>query len=419
MRTARYLLLFVAILGVPGATYADVVTDWNNAALEAIRVNRTPPPIASRVLAIMHAAIYDAVNGISRTHEPYRVASAVPRSASKEASASAAARKVLSVLFPDRVSIFDTLHATILAGLPAGPQREAGLAWGVIVADAILAWRSTDNSDALVSSPAYDGIGSWQPTLPAFAPYALPQWGYVEPFAMPTSSFFRSSGPPALTSVEYAVAYNQVKTLGAAMGSMRTPEQDVIAAFWADGAGTETPPGHWNRIAQGLVARSGQGIDQNARLFSLINIAMADAAICAWDAKYFFHNWRPVTAIRNADVDGNPATEVDATWTPFLVTPPFPDYVSGHSTFSGAASVVLAMFYGSDDVIFTTGSDFLPAVRRTFMSFSAAADEAALSRLYGGIHFAFSNLDGLQAGRAIGEWTFTHVLLEKRDRSRK
>ena len=419
MRTARYLLLFVAILGVPAASRADVVTDWNSAALEAIRVNRTPPPIASRVLAIMHAAVYDAVNGISRTHEPYRVASAVPRSASKEASASAAARRVLSVLFPDRASKFDTLHATTVAGLPAGPQREAGLAWGVTVADAILAWRSTDNSDALLSPPAYEGIGSWQPTLPAFASYLLPQWGYVEPFAMPTSSFFRTSGPPALTSAEYAAAYNQVKAFGSAVGSMRTPEQDVIAAFWADGAGTETPPGHWNSIAQGIAARSGQGIDHNARLFALINIAMADAAICAWDAKYFFHNWRPVTAIRNADVDGNPATQADTTWTPFLVTPPFPDYVSGHSTFSGAASIVLAMFFGADDVVFMAGSDFLPGVRRTFTSFSAAADEAALSRLYGGIHFAFSNEDGLQAGRAIGEWTFTHVLLGKSDRSRR
>ena len=146
---------------------------------------------------------------------------------------------------------------------------------------------------------------------------------------------------------------------------------------------------------------------------------MADAAICAWDAKYYFHNWRPVTAIRNGDSDGNDATAGDPAWTSFIVTPPFPDYVSGHSTFSGAAATVLAMYYSSDDVAFTTVSDFLPGVTRSFPSFSAAADEAAISRMYGGIHFRFSNEDGLSSGIAIGEWTFNHYLQSKGNRSRR
>src|SRR5262249_19628681 len=147
-----------------------------------------------------------------------------------------------------------------------------------------------------------------------------------------------------------------------------------------------------------------------------LNLAMADAAICAWDAKYTFDFWRPVTAIRNGDLDGNPATDADPSWSSFIVTPPFPDYVSGHSSFSGAAATILAMFFGRDNIRFTIGSDSLPGVPRTFSSFSAAAEEAAASRLYGGIHFRSANEDGLQAGLEIGAWTITHFLEPKRRR---
>jgi membrane-associated phospholipid phosphatase len=418
MRTRTVVLLLVA-LGFATATYADVVTDWNTAALNAIRRGKTPPPVASRALAILHASIYDAVNGISRTHESYRVQSAVPGSASKEAAAAAAAHQVLVALFPGDAGTFDALYAATLATVPDGPHRKAGVSWGESVATAILVWRSTDNSDAMVAPPASSDPGAWQPTPPAFAPYLLPQWAFVEPFSIPTSSFGRPAGPPAVTSARYAADYNEVKALGAAVGSARTSDQDTIALFWADGAGTETPPGHWNTIAQGLAVRSGNTIDQNARLFALLNIAMADAAICAWDAKYYFHNWRPVTAIRNGDSDGNDGTVGDPAWTSFIVTPPFPDYVSGHSTFSSAAATVLAMYYGSDNVAFTTVSDFLPGVTRSFASFSAAADEAAVSRMYGGVHFRFSNEDGLSSGIAIGEWTFDHYLQSKGNRSRR
>jgi hypothetical protein len=287
------------------------------------------------------------------------------------------------------------------------------------VADAILAWRSTDNSDVMVAPPARSHVGDWEPTPPGLAPFLLPQWAFVEPFAIPTSAFFRPPGPPELTSAEYAAAYEEVKTLGAAVGSSRTAEQDLIAQFWADGAGTETPPGHWNSIAQDVALRFGNTVEQNARLFALLNIAMADAAICSWDAKYYFHNWRPITAIRNGDGDGNDSTAGDSAWTSFITTPPFPDYVSGHSTFSGAASTVLATFYGSDRIAFTARSDFLPGVTRDFAGFSDAADEAAASRLYGGIHFRFSNEDGLQGGIEIGEWTSSRLLKPKGNRSRQ
>jgi len=406
------------VLLISTLAHADVVTDWNNSALNAIRAGSTAPPIASRSLAILHASIYDAVNGIARTYEPYLVQSAVPAGASREAAASAAAHEALVNLFPAAASSFDALHAAILAGIPNGPQKVAGIVWGEFVANQILAARANDGWNATVLPPGGSGPGVWVSTPPAFLPYALPQWGFVTPFTMNSSSQFRPSGPPSLDSAQYAADYNEVKALGAAVGSTRTEEQTQIALFWADGAGTETPPGHWNSIAQIIADVRGNTLEQNARLFALLNLAMADGAICAWDAKYTFHNWRPVTAIRNADTDGNPATDPDTAWDSFIVTPPFPDYVSGHSTFSAAAATVLGLFYGTENLLFTTGSDFLPGVYRSFPTPLAAAGEAADSRVYGGIHFRTASEDGLQAGISIGEWTATHYLQPTSNRSR-
>jgi membrane-associated phospholipid phosphatase len=399
--------------------HADVVTDWNSAALEAIRANRTPPPQASRALAILHASIYDAINGITRSHERYFVQSDVPASASVEAAASAAAHAVLVALFPAQVQAFDDLHATVTAAIPDGPRKRTGIEWGERVARDILSWRANDNADAVVAAPSGDGPGLWQPTPPTFAPYLLPQWGFVSPFAMPLSSFMRPPGPPSLDSAQWVADYNEVKALGAANGSSRIPEQSLIALFWSDGPGTETPPGHWNSLAQRVSADRQNSIGQNARLFALLNIAMADAAICAWDAKYTYDFWRPVAAIRAGDTDDNVATIADRSWTSFIATPPFPDYVSGHSTFSGAAASVLASFYGTDHISFSVGSDGLPGVTRPFTSFTAAAKEAAMSRLYAGIHFRTAIEDGLSAGTAIGEWTVTHYLQPKGNRSRR
>src|SRR5438034_1870827 len=367
----------VSSIGTPAN--ADVVTDWNTAALNAIRGGSTAPPIASRRLAILHVSIYDAVNGIARTNEPYLVQSSAPSSASREAAASVAAHKALVYLFPAAASSFDMLHVAILAAIPDGPQKTAGIVWGEFVANQILAARANDGCDALVPPPDGSGPGVWVPTPPAFAPYLLPQWGFVAPFGMSSSSQFRPPGPPSLDSEQYAANYNEVQELGAALGSTRTADQTQIALFWADGAGTETPPGHWNSIAQITAAAQGNTLEENARLFALLNIAMADAAICAWDAKYTFHFWRPVTAINFAEPQLN--------WASFIVTPPFPDYVSGHSTFSGAAATVLALFYGTEDLPFTISSDFLPGVYRSFPTCLDAAEEAALSRIHAGIHF--------------------------------
>jgi len=411
-----FTLFLLLALGVN--VNADVVTEWNSAALDAIRIDRTPPPKASRDLAILHAAIYDAVNGIQRTHERYLIGGHVPASASGKAAASAAAHEVLVSLFPAQQATFDAAEQKALAGIPDSPQKKSGVAWGKSVAQQILAARANDGATGSVASPAGSGPGVWVPTPPAFAHYLLPQWAFVRPLCMTTSAQFRPTGPPALTSEKYAAELNEVKQLGAATNSTRTADQSQIALFWADGAGTETPPGHWNSIAQEVAAMKGNTLEENARLFALLNLAMADAAICAWDAKYAFSFWRPVTAIRNADTDDNPATDPDPTWRSFIVTPPFPDYVSGHSTFSGAAATVLAMFYGTDDIAFTTGSDFLPGVERSFDSFSEAANEAAVSRLYGGIHFRSANEDGLHGGLSIGHLVMQNFLLPKNNRSR-
>jgi hypothetical protein len=406
------------ILALAPAASADVVSDWNLAALNAVRVERTSPPVAARALAILHISIFDAVNVIDRSCEPYLVRMTAPASASIDAAASAAAHKVLTALFPGQTASFDALHAAIVAGLGDSSHTRRGLDVGEAVAAQVLGARANDGAATVVSPPGGSGAGVWAPTPPGFLPYLLPQWGFVTPFALENAAAVRPPGPPPVESTMYSADFDEVKALGAATGSTRTPDESLIALFWADGAGTETPPGHWNTIARSVSEDLETPLVEKARLFALLNVALADAAIVAWDAKFTYNFWRPVTAIREGDVDGNDLTAGDPGWTSLIVTPPFPDYVSGHSTFSGAAATVLALFYRRDDIAFTATSDFLPGVTRVFARFSEAAGEAALSRLYGGIHFRSANEDGLRAGVDVGAWTFAHVMQLDRNRAR-
>jgi len=415
---ATAALVVASMLGIGAPASANIVTDWNTAALNAIRASGARPPNASRALAILHASIYDAIIGIDRGYEPYLVNSAVPRTASKEAAATVAAYEVLINLFPESSPAFDRLKRSLLATIRDHPQKTMGMQWGESVAHQILAARAADGWNAPFAPPSGTGPGAWVPTPPDYEPYVLPQWGFVAPFTMPTSSYFRPQGPPALNSAKWAADYNEVKAYGAAVGSLRTPDQDQIALFWADDIGTETPGGHWNTIAATVSARRGNTLEETARLFALLNIAMADAGIAAWDAKYTYDFWRPITAIRNGDTDGNDATIADPSWTPFIRTPGFPEYVSGHSTFSAAASTILARFYGTDRIAFTVGSDALPGVTRSFTTFSQAAEEAMMSRIFGGIHYRSADEDGRECGLSIGEWTFAHYLEPKGDHSR-
>jgi hypothetical protein len=383
----------------PPARCGDVVLRWNEAALTAIRAEKTPPPVAARNLAIVHVAIYDAVTAVERSHEPFWVRFDAPVDADPTVAAAVAGHRALTELYPGRADDLDATLMDVLNPVPAGPAKTRGIALGQAVAEQVLRWRDADGCTGRASAytPRLE-VGRWRPTPPKYDPPLLPGWARVPFFALPEVAAFRPPAPPALSSREYAVAYEQVRALGGTDSVARTREQTEVAFFWADGEGTVTPPGHWNRIARSVALDRRTTLAENARLFALLNVAMADAAIVCWECKFRFDFWRPVTAIREAGQD----------WTPLLPTPPFPAYTSGHSSFSGAAAAALAAYFGTDEVRFSTTSDGLPGVVRSFGSFSAAAEEAGMSRIYGGIHWSFDNAAGLKCGRDVGEYVDRH-----------
>jgi len=388
------------------AQSAQLVLDWNDELLQAVRVDKSPPPKASRTMAIVQVSIFDAVNALAGGFETYFDHGPAPGGASPDATVVGAAHKALVALFPAQASTFDAARATALAAIPDGAAKTAGISWGETVAGQILGLRANDGAAATVSYTPPIGALWWLPTPPAFAPALLPNWPTVTPWTMDSGAQFRQGPPPSSTSPEYASAFAEVRRLGRVNSPVRTPEQTQIALFWADGGGTTTPPGHWNVIAQGLAKARGLNGIQTARLLALLDLAEADAAIVSWDHKYAYHHWRPVTGIQGAGADGNPATAADAGWAPLIATPPFPAYTSGHSTFSSAAAAILAHFFGSDQADFSTTSDGLPGVTRSYSSFSAAAAEAGQSRIYGGIHWQYDNQAGLTSGRRLGEHVF-------------
>ena len=403
LRPSRPRRLSLEALEPRSLMAADMVLEWNDVALAAIRTASTPPPIASRALAIVHTSIYDAVNAIERTHEPYAVDVLAAPSTSAEAAVAAAAHAALVSLFPAQQATFDAALAASLTTIPDGAAEDLGVALGEDVAAKILALRANDGATTVVNYAPGNDPGDWQPTPPAGAPALLPQWADLVPFAMNSPSQFSPSSIPALTNAAYTAAFNEVKSLGDINSLTRSADQTAIARFWANGAGTATPPGHLNILAQIVADQQGNTLAENARLFAMLNVAMADAAIMAWDAKFATDYWRPITGIRAAD-DTNPDTVQDANWTPLITTPPFPSYVSGHSSFSGAAAAVLEHFFGTDNIAFTLPSENQQVAARSFDSFSEAAEESADSRLYGGIHWRFDNEDGLTAGTALGEF---------------
>ena len=410
------LLLAPCALGydpsVPQAK-PDVVLQWNETVLKAIRADNTPPPLAARNLAIVHAAIYDAVNAVTRTHRAYRVDLTAPEATSPEAAAAVAAHRVLVALYPKQVERFDAVLDRALATVADGAGKTTGIHLGRGVAERLLDWRREDGAQRRVTYKPSFAAGYWRPTPPGFRAALLPQWTMLTCFCMKSGSQFRPSAPPAMSSTEYAASYREVKSLGGVNSRVRTAEQTTIARFWSDDAGTVTPPGHWNRIAQTVALQRGTTLDENARLFALLNLALADAGIVAWDCKFKYNTWRPVQGIQAADPTVNAATLPDPEWMPLLTTPPFPTYTSGHSTFSGAAAAVLAKFFGTDEVRFSSTTEGLPGVTRTFKRFSEAADEAGKSRIYGGIHWEFDNSEGLACGRALGEYVADHFLLAR------
>jgi hypothetical protein len=392
---------------VPSADL-DMVLQWNGVTRDAIRTAGTSAPVASRLLAITQAAVYDAVNALDRAHEVYLVDALAHPRASREAAVAAAAHRALVTFYPGQAAALDARLAASLATVPDGKSEDDGVALGRSVADRILALRQNDGSG--VTPPPYLGStdpGLWRPTPPANASGLTPHWGGVAPFALTSANQFRPPAPPDLDSAAYTAAFNEIKELGAVNSTTRTAEGTEVARFWADPS-----PGHWNQIAATVSEARHLTLSENARLFALLNLAGADAYIATWDAKYTYNFWRPVTAIRAADADRNPDTTADPAWTPLLVTPAHPSYSSGHSAYGAAAAAALAGFFRTDDIGFTSTTPDLPGVTRSFVSFSAAARENALSRLLGGIHWRFDNEVGLEVGDAVGRLVVANFLRE-------
>jgi hypothetical protein len=419
-------LAFIVVIVAGASAYADDVIDWNQTMFRAGLVAGTSPLVMSRVAAIVQSAVFDAVNGIDQRYAPIHVPATGPAGASRDAAAVQAAYATLVQIFPTQKALFDARLAVSLAVIATHTSSVAvasGVAWGQTVADAILAWRAADGFTP--PPPPFLGaaiVGVWRPTPPAFAPGAGPQFASMVPWVIAAPSQFRPDGPPALASARYAKDFNETKDMGSLSSTTRTPDQTVFSWFWNSGTAIYI----WNNLAVSLVNRTAGdergSLDAdssrsrhtttltNARLFALLNVAMADAAIGCWDAKYKYVFWRPVTAIPEAAADGNAATAADPTWAPLFATPAFPEYPSGHSCVSAAARVVLADAFGENSR-FTVESDAMPGVARSFRSFSSALEEVKNARIFAGIHFRSATDDGQGLGDSVGHYVLEHAAL--------
>jgi hypothetical protein len=395
---------------------ADPVLSWNDAVIDSLRALGPGGPAAGRPLAIVQTAVYDAVNAIAHDgHRGYLYNQPAPRITSVDAAVAQAAHDALTALYPTRASIYDAKLADDLAAVPDGPGERFGVALGKLTAKLVLDNRADDGSAHVVTYTPLTGTGYWQPTPPAFAPAIFPQWPGVTPFVLNSADQFRPDPPPALNSPEYTAAFNEVKTIGAKDSTTRTADQTQIARFWLDGGGTPGAQAHWNKIAQQVSVARGLTVPQEARLFALLGMAELDASVACWDGKFAYNLWRPITGINHADTDGNPDTTADAAWAPLLATPAHPSYASGHSTVSAASATVLARFFGTDDVSFTSAQQNDPSIVRSYTSFTQAAEEAGMSRIYGGFHWQFDNTAGQKCGRLVGNYVMNHVLTDRHD----
>lgn len=413
-----------------GAEAANEVAEWNVVGFDATAAGGQNAIVISRTMAMMQLAAHDALNAIQRRYEPYLYFGRIDHSADPTAAVAAAARDVLTAVIPDwgtpeerakALAMVESAYAAMLAKVPDGPAKAAGITVGQTAAATMVAARKADGSSGTIKYVPGTMPGQWRPhpnPSPANPPIAnvslatgnwpaiLPQWAHVMPFSMSTPWQFRLPGPPALGSAEYARDYDEVKRLGSKSSSARTPEQAEIARYWYEGS-----PQGWSRIARAVAQE--RGIDEwgVARLLALVNVTIADGYIAGADTRYHYNFWRPVTAIRAGDVDGNDATVADTAWESYLNTPPLPDYPSTHSVAGGAAAAVLARFFGSDQVSFSmkSGPPF-PGITRSFGSFSQAARENADSRVYAGIHFRSACRDGIKLGDQIGRRAFEQYL---------
>jgi hypothetical protein len=389
------------------------VVQWNRTLLVIVRTPGAQPATIhpTRSFAIMHAAIYDAVNAIDGTHSPYLVPLLASPSASQEAAAAAAAHEVLVNLYPSFKATLDTQFQQALAQIPATGQA-SGITIGNTVADRILALRGNDGSNAKPILYVFGNLpGDYQSTPPNFP--AQPQfthWPGVTPFTLESANQFRPNGPPALTSERYSDAFNQVKSLGIANGTSASPDQALTGRFW-NGA----IQNYWNEIAQTASTAHNLTTADNARLFALLNLSFADSVIAFYDAKYTYNFWRPVTAIRAAGTDGNPETAPDPNWLPEVGnTTPDPSYPGAHAVISAAGAEVLDSFFHHEHFEFSVTSEVLPGVDRSFDSFSDAAAEATLSRIFAGVHFLSDLTAGQRLGSDVADFALDNFLKPRR-----
>jgi hypothetical protein len=358
----------------------------------------------------MHAAIYDAVNNIDRTHKPYlvRLNNDVSHSASQDAAAHSAAHEVLVALYPAFRAVLDTQLRQSLSSIPEGPYKTEGIAIGKTVADQILTARSNDGSNAQPVPFVFGNApGDFQSTPPNFPKQPqFTHWSHVTPFALESANQFRLGPPPALTSDTYTDAFNEVKSLGLVNGTTSTPDQGLTGRFW-NGA----IQNYWNEIAQTATLGHQLTTAQSARLFALLNLTFADCVIAFYDTKYTYNFWRPVTAIQEAAIDGNPQTIPDPAWLPEVGnTTPDPAYPGAHAVISAAGDLVLNAFFRHSHFDFTVTSEVLPGVQRSFDSFSDANKEATLSRIFAGVHFRSDLTAGRRLGRQVAGFVVDNFL---------
>jgi hypothetical protein len=354
------------------AAQADAVTDWNAQANELIVAGRVGPPPANRALAFAHVAVYEAVNTITARYPPSgRIALAAAPGASVDAAVAAAMRGILGKLLAPQQAEIDAAYEAALASVPEGPARGAGIAVGEKAAAAVLAWRGSDGAAAPDNYQPSTLPGVYVPT----ASPAVPHWGRRKPWALASGDQLRPGAPPALTSEVWARDYNEVKALGGRASSRRSAAQTEIARFWE-----ATQPVIYYPLARAVALQPGREVTQNARLLAAVGMAMDDALIAVFDAKYAYNFWRPVTAIRNGDKDGNDATERDPTWAPFIDTPMHPEYPCAHCVVSASLGAVLQAEIGSAaPPRLATTSPTAPGVTRSWASIAEFTQEVAHS----------------------------------------
>jgi PAP2 superfamily len=382
-----------------------IVIAWNKELLHIVQTPGAQPATVhpTRSFAILHTAIYDAVVSITRDASPYLFSVNAPSTARPDAAAAQAGHDTLVALYPKWKAALDQQLAGELATIPDGASKQQGSQVGQAVAVRLIAIRANDGSTAKLQ-PFVPGNqpGNYQLTPPKFAAPVFTNWDNVTPFVLNNAAQFRPAAPSAVTSQAYAQALNEVKSLGQNTSTTRTPDQTVIAKFWA-GPIWNT----WNEIAENAALAHHTNLETTARLFAALNLSFADSTISFYDAKYHYQLWRPVTAIRLANKLGNPAIVANLTWTPLAVTALDPSYPSAHGVISGDGATVLSAFFGNQDQVRVT-SDVLPGVVRTFASYNDVATEAGLSRIYAGQHTRIEIEVGSELGHNVAQFVLPH-----------